>query len=256
MPETHPQPFIVLGPARSGTTLLKNLLRSHPNVLSFSEIFCPGRIYWDYPDMESLSTDEVVAVRDADPVAFARLVFEGEYEPRFSCVGFKLLYSQLFAPELKPLLLHLGTMEHLRVVHIHRENLYKAHVSGLIARVRQQQGRSLNAAEDCDVDEDLTVRVDPQQCRAYFEGVTRQRAMAENVFIHQKLIRLSYEELTSDMVPTMAGVLRFLDVPPAALEADTVKVRKRPVQRVVENHREVERAFRGTQWAVFFEDDE
>lgn len=256
MPETTLTPFIVLGPARSGTTLLKNLLRSHPNVLSFSELYCPGRIYWDYPGMESLSTEQVVAVRDADPVAFARLVFEGEYEQRFSCVGFKLLYSQLFSDALKPLLLHLGTMERLRVIHIHRRNLYKAYVSARIAQMRKEQGRSLNASDEADVDEDLSLHVDPKQCQSYFERLSHERSMAENVFIHQKIYRLTYEELTADMEDTMQGVLNFLDVAPAPLESDTVKVRKKPVREVVENHREVARHFRDTEWARFFGEDE
>lgn len=169
MPESTPViPFIVVGGARSGTTLLKNLLRSHPNLLSFSEIFCPGRIYWDYPDMEHMDTPETVAWRDANPVEFMKAVYGSEHEERFAAVGFKLLYNQLFSPELKPLSRYLFSLEGLRVVHIRRENLFKAHVSRLIAAQRKARGMTLNAGTAAEVETDIHVRAEVVDCEAFF----------------------------------------------------------------------------------------
>jgi len=97
MSETSsPFPFVVVGGARSGTTLLKNLLRSHPNLLSFSELFCPGRIYWDYPDMEHMETQETVTWRDAHPVEFMKAVYESEHEAR-SKVSVSSCYTTNFS---------------------------------------------------------------------------------------------------------------------------------------------------------------
>ncbi|WP_163351754.1 sulfotransferase [Desulfovibrio sp. JC010] len=247
-------PFIVLGGARCGTTLLKNLLRSHPDLISYSELFCPGRIYWDYPDMERLNAPDTIAWRDAHPVPFIQSVFGSDYDPNVRAVGFKLLYNQLFSPDLKPLARYLFALDGLRVVHIRRTNLFKMYVSRLIAAKRKERGATLNAASAADVETDIRVRADVDECAVFFRSTRDLEKRAREFFAMKPIIEVSYENITQNMQQEMAKVLEFLNVREAELTTTSHKVRSRPVAEVVENYAEIRESFSGSEYAEFFTD--
>src|SRR5690606_2776090 len=74
------QRFIILGHARTGSTLVSSLLREHENVWCFSEVFNARAIQFFTP---GLSNDSrlLKVLRDRDPFEFLnRFVFRGYRE--------------------------------------------------------------------------------------------------------------------------------------------------------------------------------
>ena len=78
--------YVILCQARTGSTYLVRLLRSHPGVVSHGELFHPRAIY--YADRAARMDAEAVAARDADPVGFLEALQAAA--PPGVPVGFKI----------------------------------------------------------------------------------------------------------------------------------------------------------------------
>lgn len=132
--------FIIVCPARSGSTMLRKLLNKHPQICCHGEVFGQNRVlgYSQHTGIK-LTPDEALKIREQDYVGFVeQYVFQG---PRQAC-GFKLLYPQLFSFQFVPVLnKFLGNTE-LRVVHLWRRNLLARYISEV--RFRVETARNAN----------------------------------------------------------------------------------------------------------------
>src|SRR4029450_11384107 len=63
--------FVVVGIARTGSTLLVNLLNDHSRVLAFGGVSrSPETIGWDIAPFNTLRSAKLLALYSADPVVF------------------------------------------------------------------------------------------------------------------------------------------------------------------------------------------
>jgi hypothetical protein len=117
---------MIIGPGRSGTTLLQNLLASHTEIMCFAELFLADRIVWGYPDYEKkCNTPNMNLVRRHHPDKFLELILNNAYKPEVRAVGFKALYRQLEedTANSKRLLPYLQNLQDLKIVHMKRKSL-------------------------------------------------------------------------------------------------------------------------------------
>ena len=114
--------------ARTGSTLLTQLLDSHPKITCYNEPFNPNDIY--VADI-ALKTEHMRAVRDADPIRFAERLYAAVGAERIA--GFKILDYQ--AREVHDYLLR---RRDVRKVILRRENLLASYSSNLIANKVKQ----------------------------------------------------------------------------------------------------------------------
>ena len=122
------QPFVILALPRTGSTLLTQLLDSHPRITCYNEPFNPDAVY---AADKTLKTERMRAYRDEDPVGFTELLYSVDGAERV--VGFKILEYQ--ARDVQD---HLLLRRDIRKVILRRDNLLASYSSNLMAtKVRQ-----------------------------------------------------------------------------------------------------------------------
>ncbi len=248
--------FIILGPGRSGTTMLRNLLASHPAITAFGELFDPNAIVWGYDDFNQpqFHTPQLYQIRAASPVRFLDGVFNSQFAPTVTSVGFKALYDHL-SDKGRPSALQQALLARpgLHVIFIKRRNFLKQYVSALVADERRKAGKMMNAYRPDDVERDIRVTVAYEQCLTYFEQNATLHDTYAHIFKDHPTVEIYYEDLVKNYTAEISKVLFFLDAPWHAMTAYTYKIRQKPIADVVANFDALQRYFADTPWARFFE---
>ncbi len=267
--------FVVLGQARSGTTLLVDALSSHPEIRCFREIFNWRQDFVDYQvDGYDKSDPLDLELRQSDPEAFLReRVFCG-HPPSIRAVGFKLIDAHIWG--FAGLAKLLAADRELLVVHIRRNNLLRELVSlrlaeatgewagrrrtvpaqlllalrrpsrarGALAQVlrRLRNGPALRA-----------VTLTREECERWFLEAELRAEHFERLFAEHPRVAVRYEELVAHRDETLEQVQRFLGVEPVTLSVTTRRQNPEPLRELLVNYDELREAFRGTAAAAFFD---
>ncbi len=244
--------FVLLGWYRTGSNYLRTLLDSHPEVVAYSELFSPHRVFWGTARARPLHAERVAALRDADPLGFLSDGPFREQPPGIRAVGFKLFYPQVLLKPVPGLAERLAA-DGVRVVHLVRENLLRLRVSALVAqRTGAMSSTDVGEAESALVATGPIV-VDPQDLLAFFAQYGRRAAAAAALFAPERIHRIVYEELSAEPDRVVAEVQQFLGVTPRPAGSPLVKQARRPLKEVVLNWVDVEHALGGTEWARFLQ---
>lgn len=259
--------FAILAPQRSGSTWLRDLVRSHPRVSAAKEVFL------DVARKESELLGDARGLRWVRTWRYLEaLERRAGAEPRAggppAAFGFKAMYNHLDArPEILPFLAARG----YRAIHLVRENLLEVHLSRLRAErtgVFHETVASADAATPAagseagampgsesrgsaplDLDPAATLRA----LRSLDRQVRRKRLALRLLPIRSLEVR--YEALLARREEVMERVFRFLDLDPgeATLEVERAKLAREPVAARIRDPDSMRRALRGTPWAEFLE---
>ena len=255
--------FVIISHLRSGTHLLRTLLESHPGIVCQTEVFNSDNPNLPYP----LSTPVDTVLND--------WVFR-DFPPETECAGFVLqayhpgglkafpgirenaLWSEIWT--------RLQHMPDLKVIHLRRRNGLRRHLSHLMARrtgtwhhwdpeqVNEVTHLEKPVLQKPDAATRPRLRLDAERLRLDFEEVDQLHRRVTTLFGGGMYFPLVYEELAADPERWGAELLRFLGLAPQALKSAVSKLEKRPLRDSIENFDELKRAFSGTPWQGYFED--
>lgn len=240
--------FIVLTTPRTGSSFLRQLLRSHPRVVSFGEIFHPGKVHFNTPGFDN-KNKALLRFRNREPADFLKAQIFRAYPRHIAAVGFKVFYFHLDTPRFHAARDYLASQPELHVLHLKRRNLLRAYLSNV---VMDQTGVAgiMSPAER----QTPQVVLDPRECIRYFEDTLRQQDAYAHVFENTNLVTVTYEDLTGNHSAETTRVLTVLGVEPAPLRAKAVRQEVRPLWEVITNYEELRATLSATPWAQFFDD--
>jgi hypothetical protein len=90
------------------------------------------------------------------------------------------------------------------------------------------------------------IRIDPEKCLAFLDGLHAYREWVRRVFAAHELLELSYERLDTDFSAALHDVQAFLGVPPVPLPALLRKQGGRPLDARISNLEEITELLRRT----------
>ena len=243
--------YMICCPARSGSSMLVHLLRSHPDVLSHGEVLGKnvtglsgrfmGRVHKE-PPLQS----HVNMLKDKRPLYFLYNVVL--YPQGHKAVGFKLKYDELDTRPYRHILKSLREDEDLKIVFLDRENLLERYVSHLVADLT---GVTLVSGK-AERPEIPTVKVDARDLERSFERELERKARFRRIFARHRAIETTYERLVADPAGGMAPIYAFLGVAPHVPSTHTKKIVDQNLSRVVSNYAELKRHFATKPYAAFF----
>lgn len=255
--------FILLGRTRTGSTLLQTLLSSHSQIRVFGELFAayalPG---WGIEPV--LKSPKAIALIQNDPVSFLdkylftlvpRQLAASPFKPGLRVVGFKLFYDQAREEPWQTVWDYARERTDIRIIHIKRRNLLKAHLS----HKRAQASRSwidtpLNRPNEDAPVSDLHLHLDYEECLRAFTHTREQEQICDEMFASHQRIEVLYEDLSADWRKEIERVQDFLDVPRESLEPVTRKQASLPMANEIANYLELKDRFRGTVWEELFDE--
>ncbi|MCG6870479.1 MAG: sulfotransferase [Gammaproteobacteria bacterium] len=241
--------FMVLGSQRTGSTLIRTSLDSHPSIRCYGEIFLmPGIGPDSYPYYVSQSRDRKVK----DLVFRRRLVRKFLHElynnDIFDAVGFKFMYSQAkrFPYRRAPTVVDYAREHGVRIIHVIRENALKTLISRINARntgIYHVKGESQKGAR-------ITIPT-----KTLLNELTRIKSEDNHwatVFAENPYLLVHYEDFVESPEMISGKMLRFLGFDDdIELTSPHKKVITSGLDEVIENYNDVRRALIGSEFSGF-----
>jgi LPS sulfotransferase NodH len=242
--------FVIVGIARTGSTMLTSMLNTHRQALVFGEIFRrPDVIGWDVQPYSSLTTERLLALYRSEPCAFLDTAVFRRWPRARRAIGFKIFYYHARTAPYSMVWDYLARNRDILVIHIKRRNILAQYLSLQLAHMTEvwaitQPGRP----------ETQPLRLEVEACRKHFEWVRSLEIEADSFFANHRMLGIEYEALIADQVRQLSLVQSFLGLEKRRLSVRTQRQRTIPLPRSIANFDELEREFRGTEWAPFFAD--
>ena len=249
--------FAILGTQRTGTTLIRTSLDSHPDVLCCGEVFLLGKRpyskadgFWSYSRQSIGNRMQAVFSPEKATTHYLEQLYSS---PGYAAIGFKLMLGHcLKRPHIWTQLLDRNT----RFILVRRRNLLKTLVS---RRSASESGvyhisRTLNVKSAVDDWQARGVNLDPATVIDDLDAIGRenetwQARLSGNV----SRIEVVYEDYTRDIGGENERILDFLGVRRLPLTSDLEKVNPDDLGQSIKNLDEVASALKNTRYEKFLQ---
>ncbi len=218
--------FVILGQARTGSTLLVRLLHSHPQVQCDGEIF--GKHGWRYAPKRYLGP---LVRRCPEPYIWYKAGKSIK-----SVYGFKLLVNHLAVTHRVITGLHRRGWQ---IIHIQRRSLFDITLSRLVAAETGQYGEYKPAGEP----DELSLTLPPDQFMARMEDCLNFRRRELNVLKGIPYLAVTYEDdLLSETARNRRCSLIFeaLQIEPLPVSTTRARSWNRPYSDLVVNYAQLQ----------------
>jgi hypothetical protein len=217
--------FIISSAARTGSTFLLTLLRSHPDILVHGEVLTtaerPGMIIGSYnvkrkrdPDYEAALGSEM---RERPERFIQSILFDSQDR---KIAGFKFKTDEAFNPEYRSYSDVIFGDKDIKVIHLVRRNLVDQYISHMI--VLHQTGVTLIHHEK-DRPEMTPFKADIDHAVTYCHDVVERERRSVDAYANHRSVNVVYENLVEGN-DHRASVLKFLGVKDLPLTTGIKKI--------------------------------
>jgi hypothetical protein len=215
--------FLISCAARTGSTMLVHLLRSHPDVICHGEAFRKDSIAALHGRYGALRQDglgdQLSRYRQQHPGAFLYdVIFDRQNR---AVAGFKFKTDEQFLDPWADIAKLVERDRDIKIIRLHRRDLLDQYVSHQVV-LRHGVATTLKAgAAPPDV---RPFRIDPAVILSYLDAVRRRDRRADEVYSDHRQFQIAYEDLLDEAHPVRGELLGFLGVPVAPLSTPTTKI--------------------------------
>lgn len=244
--------FVILGIARTGSTLLVNLLNAHPQVIAFGELFRQAdKVGWDVAPFANYRNSRITALYRTDPVAFLEKAVFRRWPRSCAAVGFKLFYYHAHEAPQSAVWDYLRGDRDLLILHIKRRNRLAQYLSLLHAHKSNAWSQTAASAEQPE-----PLYLDPEACRVHFASVRQYEEDCAAAFKCHAVRDVYFEDLTSNCEPEFGAIQEALGLKHEAVKSTLRRQRRQPLSEAIANFDELKAEFRGSCWEDVFDDAE
>ncbi len=224
--------FVIIAPARSGSTLLSSALAAHPDIECKAEVLDKNSEYINNP------------YKFGNVYKYLDLCYQTDK----SNSGYKILYSQWAKiPDVKE---YFQDKKDIYIIHLFRDNLFESYISLL----RSQRSGVWNVSKNKEIEHtNEMITVEPWKCLEYFNKTLEQKKEIDNILNKHKILQLTYLGLCNNYRNCLDLIYNFLDVkiiqPP---EKATQRLEQLTMHSRVENYQLLKERFRETKYAPYF----
>ena len=241
--------FLIFGTQRTGTTLVRTCLSSHPDTECVGESFKLGRnpykeenSYWRFT-RESLWSriESSIAPRRSTQRYLA--AFYGTRN--VSAVGFKLMLSHVQArPYLWPQIMSYAP----RIVYVRRLNALKV----LVSREAAAQSGIYHVVEKRKA---KTVLLDTDRLQDDLARIERETELCRELLRNASdVLEIVFEDYVADIPAGNARLLDFLGLRRETLHSSLKKVNPDNLRKVIANYDQVAQALEGSRFEIHLDD--
>ena len=218
--------YIVLSHPRSGSSLLMNCLRQHPEVISYGEIFVKKRIGFN-SKYYSNDSKILITIRNYFPLLFLNKLIFKNYPKKIKAVGFKLFKNHThFAKIYK-----WAKVNNVKIILLHRHNLLEAYISYMID-LNSNSFVSIKSKTPSD----HHVTIDKIDFKKYVDEHQLLIDSYKELSKTNEILEVTYEELNINLDNTFKKLTQFLGVENKIIPPKTEKIETRSVREVITNY--------------------
>jgi LPS sulfotransferase NodH len=234
--------FVIVGAARTGSTLLVRTLNSLDNICCHGELLAPEAVrgYDDGFDLLAASKSErderskrLLLARTRDPRGF---ILEALHSDN-TATGFKALYSSFNDPRWPEVKATLLALPGLRFIHLIRRNNLRRYISEQIL----QSGGPNHSGAGGNSEKRLQVHIDIAAFLQNAAEMDAQTRHMQGLLADKAVLDIYYEELAADTPTSVSRVCQFLgmDTLPSAIEPALQKVGATDLRESVSNFQDL-----------------
>lgn len=194
---THTR-FLLVAPARSGSTVLRTTLNGHPELVCHGEVLGRNRILGLVKGPETPGGEALYKMREESVCGFLESqIFSPR--PGVSASGFKALYYHFGELQFAEAVDSLVSSTDIKIVFLWRNDLVKRALSEIQHRLMAASKETPSAPSVATIEQDCRNQL---VCAAWLE----------RIFSNHPCIRISYETLVAEQRRTLDEICQFLGV--------------------------------------------
>jgi hypothetical protein len=242
--------FVIISTQRSGSTLIRTSLDSHPEIRCLGEVFLPTykQEHSYYGSLKAQGVSKTGAIFRRRELVYRHLdQLYGDY-PTTGATGFKVMYDQLSYRRYGfPMVLSYVRKNDVRVIHLIRENSLNTCISKQFARATRTYHTDASRAQTAmPIDIPTLIR----EIKTVEKGKLRWRSVLTGL----ACLEVSYEDFVNNKHAVSRRLLEFLDVDSAVhLVSPLKKLLTAPLTESVMNYRELESTLKAAGLARFLD---
>lgn len=223
--------FVIISDSRTGSTLLMQLLNSHPNVITKGE---------EFKNLKGKSCRQIW-----------NKIFRNRPR-RIKWVGFKLFYFHPREASDREVWDFLEKDKDIVIIHLVRRNFFRSYVSKKIGLKTRLWTENIHKPHQIN-QEDKKVKLKFTDCKENFEKLTDRITATENRFKGHKILPIIYEDLDADKQKEMERLFKQLEIPEMKISTYLKKQNPEPLEELVLNYKEIKENFKGSKWEYVFD---
>jgi LPS sulfotransferase NodH len=248
--------FIILGRARSGTTVIGHALADHPEVLFYGELF-HGRNEARILESARKSLGAGVRCRkeyqrygvrpcSKTESGYGYLEYLYSLEVPFKSVGFKFLYHHVLQGPNRDAWNYVAAHHDLSVIHIIRHNLLEMACSFVRANMNIQY--HANKPVNC-----RPFEFSPVVCESIFNELEQKSHLIKDILDNHKVLNLDYSLICENFQGSMYRIFSFLGVDKdIASFPKLIKIANLTPDEEIINYDELKEYFKDTRYSKYF----
>lgn len=243
------QPFVILGTARTGSTMLWSYLNSHPDILCMRGVYGStnkinfGKYYWDLP--EEYQSEELIKLRNERPIEFLENYVFKEYSKPYKAVGFKYFYDHdRHLSNMNEVACYFDANPAIKFIHLKRDNLLATLFS---------YKRALAQQEWTSAKPDYKTSLSVQECNDYFLDILTYQKRFDELFTNRTL-QVNYDNMLNDTQQSLQTIQKFIGVKQMKLSTITNKNKEIKFIDCIINFNELKNHFRHTDYEKYFDE--
>ena len=226
---TNYKHIVLLGHQRTGSTLLVNTLRQHPNNISYSEIFADKPLI----NHESLTGDleKLNQYQRLYAIDFFEKYISRAYKDHIQTV-----FHKIFPPafQQRPILLdYYKNRSDFKFIYLRRKDLLATYTSKLLAQSTGHWSSTKGSYSE------KQVTIDPTDCMLTIDSIRAEYDYFDFHFKHRSPMKIWYEDLNEDFYNTMEHVLDYANLGKQPLTAKLKKQGNSNLSETITNYEEI-----------------
>ncbi len=253
---TSYQKFIIFSEYRSGSNLIMNLLKSHPNVVCYSEVFFVKKMFWGNRIYGHSETDPAIITERKDNEHFLKKYIFRKYSKSVHAVCFKLMTGDVLDYKTFDLDLCFNKFQDTKFIFLTRKNLLHRkvshHLGGLtktrVVRDENKWKEKLNKLQK--------FSLGYEDCLNEFETVTARHNLLRTKLRESsvEVMELTYEQLIKEKELLLPKILKWLGLSDFHLSTNQKKQNRKTMRDWLENYNELKEKFKGSPWEHYFDE--
>lgn len=235
--KNHKTRFIVFGQSRSGSTLLVELLNSHPDICCDGEIFNRLALFPGFKPLQWFFRQ--------NPGLYVRLKTRLAICPVY---GFKMFFFQVYHPQ--PFLRWLVT-NNWKIIHVQRENILQQSLSNIVATQTNYWHRRNEESNPND-----SIFIDPQKLLKVLNNRILWKNREKKLIQDYEHFTISYEKNLADennWQPAADDAFEYLGLKTAHVETTLKPTYGKPYASVISNYDELMETVKNSAFAHLLE---
>lgn len=213
--------FLIINPARSGSTMLRRMLDKHP------EINCKGEII----TRKTVQAEDLMKFLRTD--AFHKVAKYKDAE-KVRAVGFKFKYHEYFNVFSK-FPKFLSANQDVLIIHLRRKNLLKRYISGETTKLRTEDKYATIGG---DKPQQIRFEIDCEHALKNIQKIERFEKNISELNQSHKVIDVYYEDLAiaEKRAEILHQIFKNLEVQDIKIQPDTIKQNSDSIEDIIINY--------------------